>query len=177
MNWYIPIFTSKFPFLKFKKRDTPYEYVLIFTQNLTILNEKEKVLIRKNKELLSLNQIPLNKIRFIFKPTFTYDVDHNIINPHYETFMPLRKDGSGFFDDNAPVIEINKPKNLLKLAVDTYRTNDSYAIIKQMVKKSKRGVVIFIADYTVSLHDERTSPYEYSVDGEVLKIFNLNEIN
>jgi len=170
MNWYIPIFTSKFPFLKFKKRDTPYEYVRVPT-NSTILTEREKVLIRKNKELLSLNQIPLNKIRFVFKSTFTYDVDNNIINPHYETFLPLRKDGSGVVDSNAPIIEINKPKNLLKINVDTYKTDDSYALIKQMVKKSKKGVVIFLADNTVSLHDERTPL------SEVLRIFNLDEIN
>jgi hypothetical protein len=170
MNWYIPIFISKFPFLKFKKRYIPHEYVRIPT-NSTILREKEKTLIAKNRQLLSLNQISLNKIRFVFKPTFTYDVDHNIINPHYETFMPLRKDGSGLFDNNAPVIEINKPKNLISIGVDTYKTDDSYALIKQMVKKSKKGIVIFLADDNVSLHDERTPL------SEVLKIFNLDEIN
>jgi hypothetical protein len=176
MNWYIPIFTSKFPFLKFKKRYIPHEYVRM-PANSVSLTEKQKALITKNRNLLSLNQIPLNKIRFVFKTTFEYDVDNNIINPHYETFLPLRKDGSGLFDEKAPVIEINKPKNLFQLGVDTYKTDNSYALIKQILKKSKKGVVIFLADDTVSLHDERTSSYEYSVDSEVIKIFNFDEIN
>ena len=40
-----------------------------------------------------------------------------------------------------------------------------------MIKKSKKGVVIFIADDTASLNE----PYHYSVDSEVIRLINLDE--
>jgi hypothetical protein len=118
-----------------------------------------------------LNQVPLDKIRFVFNPCFTYDADKNIVNPKYEIFIPLRKDGSGLFDNKAPVIEFNKPEKLMMVSVSNYKVDDNYDFIKQMVKKSKRGVVIFIADDTTFLNE----PYHYSVDTEVIRLINLDE--
>jgi hypothetical protein len=165
----IPIFISEFPYVKFKKRYSPNEYKRF--DNSVELNQKSKDMIKTNRDLLSLNQVPLDKIRFVFNPCFTYDVDKNIINPKYETFIPLRKDGSGLFDNKAPVIEFGKPEKLMMVTVLTYKVDDNYEFIKEMIKKSKRGVVIFIADDTTFFNEQ----YQFSVDSEVIRLVNLDE--
>ena len=114
------LFTKKFPFLKFRKRYSPNEYHKVSVNELNS-DEKLKKLLAENKELLLLNQVPLDKIRFTFQPTFTYDIDNNVINPNYIILLPT-KDGNYFkydnenkispilFDNTRQPIEINKPK-------------------------------------------------------------------
>jgi hypothetical protein len=166
-----PIFISEFPFIKFKKRFSPNEYMRVPSMPLN-LNLKDKTLITRNRHLLSLNQIPLNKIRFVFQPAFSYDIDKDVINPQYETFIPLRKDGSGLFDNKAPVIEFGKPEKLVMIVVNNYKVNDNYVFIKQLLKNSKRGIVIFLAD---DIGEKISSEYKYYVDSEIIRLSDLDE--
>jgi len=171
----IPIFIPQFPFVKFEKRHSPNEYLRVKTGECKI-GDTFKVLMKKNRDLLLLNQVPINKVRFIFHPCFTYDIDKDIINPPYDIFIPLRKDGSGLFDKNAPVIELNKPNKLKIISVDNYKVNDNYAFIKEMIKNSKRGVVIFLADEVSKDFKGNDMFYRSEVDSEVLRITNLDEV-
>jgi hypothetical protein len=163
--------------VKLKKRYSPNEYQRIKMGSFK-LTEEQRILVARNQEVLLLNQIPLAKIRFVFLPFFTYDVDKNEINPCYETFIPLRKDGSGLFDKNAPIIEIDKPKNLIGVSVNTYEVDDNYAFIKKIAKNSKKGIVIFLVDEIIGglrgFSDEKTHYYS-SVDADRLRLINLDE--
>jgi hypothetical protein len=171
------LFTKKFPFVKFRKRYSPNEYHKVSVNELNS-DEKLKKLLAENKELLLLNQVPLDKIRFTFQPTFTYDVDNNVINPKYEIFIPLREDGSGLFDKRVPVIEVNKPNRLVHISVNSYSVSDNYQFIKNKLQNNKRGIVIFLADEFVTdfgnINGEKLH-YHYSVDTTVIRMINLDE--
>ncbi|MFA5207567.1 MAG: hypothetical protein WC428_02805 [Candidatus Paceibacterota bacterium] len=126
----------KFPFFKIVEVQTPpnFDTVIVNSEELT---EIEKQQIKAAKELLSLHQIPLNKVRFIFDFKFTYDVDKNIVNPKYTILVPRKKK-----KNNHP-IEINVPENLMTIAVGVYQTDyDDFENVKNIIKNSKKGVVI-----------------------------------
>ena len=88
------------------------------------------------KTLLSENQIPLKKIRFVYEKSFIYDVDNNKINPEYETIIPIKK--------KHPVIEVDKPENTMEVFLGEYRTVDNYATLKQLTGKTKKGIAFLV---------------------------------
>lgn len=171
------IFREKIILLVKSTRYSPNEYQRV-KRGSTKLSNELRILVARNQELLLLNQIPLAKIRFVFQPNFTYDVDKNVINPPYEMFLPLRKDGSGLFDKDAPVIELGKPKNLMMVGVNNYKVDDNYAFIKHILQGTKRGIAIFLVDEMVDDlfgHGEEKIHYYSSVDAENLRLINLDE--
>ena len=91
--------------------------------------------------------------------------------------FPLRKDGSGLFDNDAPVIEIDKPKNVMLIHVLSYKIDDNYEFIKEMAKQSKRGIAIYISEHqdAVDLQGNLFG-YEFGVDTEKLRLRDLDEI-
>ena len=88
------------------------------------------------KDILSENQIPLRKIRFVYEKSFIYDIDNNIINPKYKTIIPVKK--------KHPVIEVGKPENTMEIFLGEYRTADNYAILKQLTKETKKGIAFLV---------------------------------
>jgi len=146
---------------------------------MEVKSEKVKQHLKKNKDLLSLNGINLNKIRFVNLPTFNYDVENNVVNPKFTMMIPLRKNGSKLFDNKSPVIEIDKPKNLIRGDVNCYRVDDNYGFIKELVKKSKRGIVIYIEEPHEHIHfiTRKSSLCEQGVDSDILRLIDLDEIS
>lgn len=133
------------------------------------LDDDFKALLKKNKELLTLNGVSLNKIRFVYTPAFRYDIDNNIINPKFVALIPSNK--------NAPIIEIDKPKNVTVISVRSYGVEDNYGFIKMMAKKSKRGLAIYICDHKDAIDSEGNKfSYEFNVDADELRLRNLDEI-
>lgn len=130
-------------------------------------------LVKANRDLLSLNGINLNKVRFVFNPMFQYDIDADIINPNYMVLIPTKK--NGLYDKKSGILEIKKPKNVISVAVNTYMVKDNYKYIKQLVKKSKRGIVIYI-NTTPDVIKPDEFGEGYSVDSESLRLRDLDEI-
>lgn len=135
----------------------------------------QQELIRKNQNLLTENGVSLNKIRFVFQPCFQYDIDANQINPAYDIFFPINTD-TGLFVKDSPIIEKNKPLNVMSIVVGNYQMADNYAYLKEVLKRSKRGIVIFIADEMVNdLFTGEPQPYKFSVDDEVIRFAVLDD--
>jgi len=130
-----------------------------------------------NKKLLRLNGVNTNKIRFIPLPTFRYDIDNDVVNPQYTVFFPLRNDGSELFDGDAPVIELDKPNLITTVSVNSYKFEDNYENIAELVKNSKKGIVIFICEnHEVMSLNGIPSQYGFSVEDEVIRLRDLDEI-
>lgn len=89
---YIPTLIPQYPYIKFKKVNI-FEGKTIYEKrsvgNDGELLDWQKELITKNRNLLLDNQVPINKIRFVFQPSFEYDVDKNVINPIYDVMIPI----------------------------------------------------------------------------------------
>ena len=153
----------------FKGR-TVYERYTLGTIDITAV---EKNLMKKNQNLLLDHGVPIGKIRFVFHPTFTYDIDKNVINPVYHAFFPLNRN-TGLFAKNEPVIEVGKPDKLMLGVVDSYRFIDNYEHLKMELKSCKRGIVIMIADEIIPT---TTGPnvYKFSVDDEIIRYANLDK--
>ena len=105
-----------------------------FYQNCDLLTKSQKELLESCKKVLTDNKVPLNKIRFVLEPSFTYDIDKNIINPPYKRLVSNC--------NKYPVIEVNKPKNIMTIIVGEYRTYNNFLVLKEMIKNSKRGLVV-----------------------------------
>lgn len=88
------------------------------------------------KQLLSENQIPLHKIRFVYEKSFIYDVDNNKINPEFKTIIPVKK--------KHPVIEIGKPENTMEVFLGEYRTINNYETLKELTRKTKKGIAFLV---------------------------------
>ena len=108
--------------INFFKGRTMYEKRVLGSADITAVQQN---LIKKNQNLLSDHGVPIGKVRFVFHPTFTYDVDKNVINPVYHAFFPMNGN-TGLFAKNEPVIEIGKPDKLIMIIVDSYKFNDNY---------------------------------------------------
>jgi hypothetical protein len=142
------------------------------------LSDHQKSLVKLNRNLLLENQVPINKVRFVFGPTFTYDVDKDVINPKYEAMLPLNGT-TGLFQKKAPVIEIGKPEKLITISVESYKVNDNYELIADMLNYGKRGVAIFIVDEMVAnfiVDKGIPQRYHFGVDTEELRIVSLDAI-
>ena len=167
----IPIFLEKFVdnVVNFFKGRTVYEKYTLGTTDITAMH---KNLIKKNQNLLSDHGVPIGKVRFVFHPTFTYDVDKNVINPVYHAFFPMNGD-TGRFAKNEPVIEIGKPDKLIMVVVDNYKFDDNYEQLKMELKSCKRGIAIMINDEIIPTV---TGPeiYRFSVDDEIIRYANLD---
>ena len=134
-----------------------------------------KLLIKKNRDLLSLNGVNLNKIRFVFTPNFLYDIDADIIDPNYMILMPETKRKK---TNKYPIVEINRPKNVVGVTVRNYSAANNYELLKAMTKKSKKGIVIYIIEHKNAIDtDGKSFNYEFSVDAEILRLRDLDEIN
>lgn len=163
-----------FGFLKQKRyQSNKYQSVNVGGDNSDDFRE----LIKKNRNLLSDNGVNLNKIRFIFQPTFTYDIDRDCVNPQYSVYLPLRNDDSGLFDKHAPLLELGKPANLVTGTVNNYKFEDNYAFIKELTKKTKRGIAIYIIEHqdAIDCLGNKFS-YEYGVDSEMVRLRDLDEL-
>lgn len=135
---------------------------------------KEKKLIKENQNFLREHGVPINKVRFVFQPCFEYDVDKNIINPVYQVMLPTDKN-TGLFINDEPLIEIGKPLNVMAISVGSYKMDDNYEYLKSILKNSKRGIVIMIADETwTNIGTGEPEPYKFSVDDEVIRFANLD---
>jgi len=156
----------KFPFFKIKK--VGYKEIIM---NDDVLTEHQKEMIKFVKGILSINQIPTNKIRFVFVPTFLYDIDNDKINPVFTIMIP-KKLG---WRKKKPILEIGKPKNTIPIKFIEYVDIDDYERIKPVVKASKKGVVMYIneqtfhgivgacnLDATIEYHNQISENYEYN---------------
>jgi len=146
-----------------------------YIMNTEVMDKKIHDMIRYNRNLLLDNRIPINKVKFVFQPLFTYDVDKDIICPKYEIMLPI-DDKTGLFRNNEPVIEIDKPENLILISVKNYKFDNNYAHLKEILKNSKLGIVIMLADeITLNPFTRNEIPYIYSVDSEVIRYADLDE--
>jgi hypothetical protein len=126
----------KFPFFKVVEVQTPpnFDTVIVNGEDLTEIEKKQ---IKAAKELFALQQIPINKVRFIFDFKFTYDIDKDIVNPKYTVLVPRKKK-----KDNHP-IEIGVPENLMTIEIGVYQTDyDDFNNVRSIIKNAKKGVVI-----------------------------------
>lgn len=154
-------------FFEFVKGNGDIEYASIAVGN--DFSDGFEELVKKNRNLLSDHGINLNKIRFVYVPVFSYDTDKNIINPNFVVMLPSKK--------NAPIIEIGKPSNVVKVSINSHSVMDNYEFIKHLVKKTKKGIVIYIKKMDNAIDFEGNSfSYEYSVDGDVLKLVDLDTV-
>jgi len=126
----------KFPFFKHVEVQTPpnFDTVIVNGEELTELEKKQ---IKAAKDLFILQQIPLNKVRFVFDFKFTYDIDKDIVNPKYTVLVPRKKK-----KNNHP-IEIGVPENLMTISVGVYQTDyDDFNNVRSIIKNTKKGVVV-----------------------------------
>jgi len=143
---------SKYPFIKICKLPLKPEDYITIVMNGDKLTAEQKAQIRIARELLLYHRIPLNKIRFVFSRTFTYDVDTDVVNPEYIVKQPKRK------HKNVYPIEIGKPENLMSISVGYYQTDDDdFENVRAIIKKTKKGVVITLD--VSKTHDN----FEYAV--------------
>lgn len=129
-------FTSKFPFIKVKRLLTGEDYCEPITMGGVVMSADNQLLIKNSRNVLSENQINLNKIKFVFEKSFIYDVDNNIINPEYKIITPKKA--------KHPTIEVGKPANTLTVYLGENRTYNNFSMLKQLVKQSKKGVVLMV---------------------------------
>jgi hypothetical protein len=144
-----------------------------YTLGTTSVTAKQQNLIKENQKLLLDHGVPISKIRFVFSPQFTYDVDKNVINPVYQAFFPMNGNNGRFAKDE-PVIEVGKPDKLMAVVVGNYKFDDNYAYLKETLKRCKRGIAIMIAD---EILPTMTGPevYKFSVDDEVIRFAVLDD--
>jgi hypothetical protein len=173
-----PVFSLRYPYVKLEKYK-PFKKKIIYKPydmgDNVVNDEALRELVKKNKELLLNNQVPIAKIRFVFQPSFTYDIDNDVINPKYQVMLPL-DEKSGLFVNNAAIVEIGKPANLMKVNVRNYRTDDNYAYLKSILKYSKNGLAVYIGtDNQINYFTGVADHVKFSVDCEVIRFANLDE--
>jgi hypothetical protein len=131
-------FTRKFPFIRFYKPLTAEDYhdISIVTGHTNVVPDNQ-TMIKLSKDQLIENRISLTKIRFVSEASFIYDVDNDIINPTYKVMLPKKV--------KHPIIEIGKPQNTMTVFLGENRTGNNYALLKEKLRKSKRGVALLIS--------------------------------
>ena len=139
---------KKFPFIKIIPKIVDYESIIV---NEKQLSDEEKKQLKEAKEILSLHQIPLNKVRFVFDVKFTYDVTNNIVNPRYVKLVPKKKTK---YDQS---IAIDAPTDLMTILVGTYQTDyDDFKNVREIIRKSfvlKNLVLeqLYLSDYSIKV--------------------------
>ena len=121
----------------FRKKVEPERYET-FLLNGNLISKKEIEMLKISKKILNDNNVPLNKIRFVLEPSFMYDIDNDRINPTYRQLVSKNK--------KAPVIEINKPENIMMVYLGEYRALDNYDMLKKLVKQTKKGITILVGN-------------------------------
>jgi len=79
------------------------------------------------------------------------------------------------FLNELPIVEINKPKNIMGISVRSYSFDDNFAFIREIVKSTKKGIVIMLGDQE---EGKTINPdYFFGVDTAELRMVMLdNEI-
>jgi hypothetical protein len=129
----IPNFISKL----FHKKEESVKYDT-FYQNANLMSKEQKEMLKSCKNVLTENKIALSKLKFVFDKSFSYDVDNNVINPTYKQLVPNSK--------KHHTIEIGVPINLMTVFLGENRTYNNYSLLKEKIRKSKRGVAILVSD-------------------------------
>jgi len=127
----IPNFIHRF----FQKKDLAEKYEIHYL-NAKPMSKEQKELIKSCRRILIDNKVSLNKIRFVLEPSFTYDIDNNKINPTYKQLIPKNK--------KLGVIEIGIPRNIMQIFVGEYHTDDNFAVLRELVMKTKHGIVVWV---------------------------------
>jgi hypothetical protein len=127
----------KFLLSLFQKKEETEKYTIVF-HSAKLITKKQKEIIKHCKKILSDNNVPLNKIRFVIETPITYDLDRNRINPAYKQLIPKNR--------KLPIIEINKPHNIMTIYLGKNQTNDNFDLLKELVKTTKKGIVILADD-------------------------------
>jgi hypothetical protein len=109
--------------------------------------------VKKFRNLLSDNGVNLNKVRFVTGASFSYDIDKNEINPTYVVMMPSVK--------GAPIIEIGRPDNVIRLFLADYIVEDNYSFLREAAKNTKKGIVLNT---------------NYPLNGRVLNLIDLDGV-
>lgn len=142
---------NKFPFITFRKKPLTGEDYTTITLHNNPIEEIDATLLKICKNQLLSNGISIHKIRFVNETSFIYDVDNNVINPQYKVMMPN--------NSKNPIIEIDKPLNTMRVFLGENRTDNNFELLKNITKKSKRGIVLLLSDeleevmWTASLDD------------------------
>jgi hypothetical protein len=154
------------------RKKVVYEKYMLGTTSITAMQQN---LIKKNQNLLTDHRVPINKIRFVFRPQFTYDIDKNVINSVYYTFFPISGE-NGLFVKDEPIIEVGKPDNLMLINVGSYKMADNYAYLKETLKRCKIGIVIMINDEIINdIVTGEPIPYKFSVNDEEIRFAVLDD--
>ena len=154
-------------FFEYVKGNGGVEYTAVTIGN--DFSEGYEKLVKKNRNLLSDHGINLNKVRFVYTPTFFYDVEKNIINPSFTAMLPSKK--------SAPIIEIGKPKNVVEVKVAMYHSSDNYGFMKDLAKNSKKGIVIYIKRFEDAIKDDGTKfTVEEGVAEPFVKLVDLDDV-
>lgn len=124
--------------IKIFRRKAESDKYETFVLNTSPMSKEQKELLKRCKRVLIDNKVSLNKIRFVFEPSFTYDIDKDIINPIYRQLVPKNK--------KSPIIEIGVPRNVMKIYLGEYCALDNFFILKGMLKKTKVGVVVLVTE-------------------------------
>jgi hypothetical protein len=122
---------------KLFKKDEPVKFDTFYL-NASLLSNEQVELVKACRKHLIENKIPINKIKLVFEMSFTYDVDKSVINPTYKQLIPDNK--------KYPVIEVEKPLNTMTVVLGENRTYNNYELLKQLTKKSKRGIALLVND-------------------------------
>jgi hypothetical protein len=127
----------KFLVSLFGKKDEsePYKTEVL---NGRPMSKAQKELLKTCRKILSDNNIPLNKIRFVLELHFIYDVDNNIINPTYTRLIPKNK--------KQPIVEIDKPKNSMSVFLGQYETVNNFNVVRNFAKNTKKGIVMLACE-------------------------------
>lgn len=174
-----PVFSLRYPYVKIEKF-RPFKKKIVYKPfnmggDSMINDEILRELVKKNKALLLENRVPIGKIRFVFQPSFTYDIDKDVVNPKYQVMLPT-DEKNGLFVKDAAIIEIGKPENVIRINVRSYRTDDNYAYLKAVLKYVKRGIAIYIGESNDINHfTGEAEPHKFSVNCEVIRYANLDE--
>lgn len=110
-------------------------------------SKENKQKISKIKKQLHRANIITSKIRFVFTPNFTYDINNDIINPKHDILIPISETGDYFI--HSGVIYNNKPKNCILVFVKSYTYSDIFDFLRKLTKKTKKGIVIYVNKDTI----------------------------
>lgn len=149
----------------FSRTKTPVMYKK-YTINDRPLTPEMKSLIKVNQRLLLDNNIPIKKVRFVFTPLFQYDIDADEINPKYDVLLSP--------NILLPPIYIDKPQNMVEVRVSNYYTENNYEKIRELVKSSNTGIVIYLSEK--ELEDEVFYGHRFGVDSETIRLVDLDRI-
>jgi len=117
----------------------------------------------------------VEKVRFTFQPSYTYDFTRDTVNPETKLLVPLTHDDK--FDNTREVFNLSEsqPKDNVRLNVETYVNNDAEQLAKN-INNSKLGFVFFLVNEGDQYHYEAdTSRIRYNdLDKEMKKYHGYN---